>query len=163
MQDQTTQAASYLPILLGVAASATNGRQGEPCTPKQRMLQPGVRNRIALRRVDVQPSQAISARPRAHRCCLTLLTCPPCRPRSLDAYAFWRHCGFSGTLAGLGLSPGLHAPGSAGGMRTPAAAAKVGSSAPGIGSFGYFPPTPQSPLSGLTAPSAPRDAGKRDD
>ena len=30
-------------------------------------------------------------------------------------------------------------------------------------SFGYFPPTPRLPLSGLTAPSAPRDAGKKDD
>ncbi|KAN0133410.1 Endoplasmic reticulum vesicle transporter domain containing protein [Lactarius tabidus] len=54
---------------------------------------------------------------------------------------------FSGTPAGLGVSPGLFAPGSTvrvGGMRTPAMAAMMGSLAPGLGTpaFGNFPPTP---------------------
>ena len=40
---------------------------------------------------------------------------------------------FFGYAGGPGLSPGLYAPGSAGGMRTPATAATVGSSAPGLG------------------------------
>ncbi|KAN0133418.1 DUF1692 domain containing protein [Lactarius tabidus] len=76
--------------------------------------------------------------------------------------------GFPGTPAGLGLSPGLFAPGSAastGGMRTPATPATMGSPVPGLGTpaFGHFPPTPRSPLSGLAAPPTPRDTGKKDD
>ena len=78
------------------------GDRRNPARPSNASLQPRVRSRIALRRVDLQPSQATSARPRAPRCCLTLLTRPLCRPRSLDDYSLWRHGGFSGTLAGLG-------------------------------------------------------------
>ena len=65
---------------------------------------------------------------------------------------------FSGTPAGLGVSSGLYAPGSAdaGGMHAPATVVLL---APGLGTpcFGNFPPTPRSPLSGLAAPSAQRD------
>lgn len=86
--------------------------------------------------------------------------------------------GYPGTPSGLGLSPGLFGPGppggpSGGGLRTPATAATLGSPAPGLGTpglgtpaFGYFPPTPRSPLSGFAAPlppPPPRDTGKKDD
>ncbi|KAF8260059.1 endoplasmic reticulum vesicle transporter-domain-containing protein [Lactarius quietus] len=72
---------------------------------------------------------------------------------------------FPGTPSGLGLSPNLYAPGTAGVGRTPATAATIGSPVPGLATpaFGNFPPTPRSPLSGLAAPPTPRDMGKKDD
>jgi len=78
--------------------------------------------------------------------------------------------GFPGAQSGLGLSPGLFGVGPPGGtsgsgLRTPATAATLGSPAPGLGTpaFGYFPPTPRSPLSSFAAPPTPRDTGKKDD
>jgi hypothetical protein len=58
-----------------------------------------------------------------------------------------------GSTSGLGLSPGLFGPGPPGSTRTPTTASTTGSPVPGLGTPGYshFPPTPRSPLSGLTA------------
>ena len=75
-------------------------------------------------------SQAMPARPLAPRCCLTRLThLPRCRLLSGCRTPSGGTSGCSGTPAGLGLSPGLYAPGSApaaGGMRTPATAVTWG-------------------------------------
>ncbi|KAH8979567.1 DUF1692-domain-containing protein [Lactarius akahatsu] len=79
--------------------------------------------------------------------------------------------GYPGPPSGLGLSPGPPGGPIGGGLRTPATAATLGSPAPGLGTpglgtpaFGYFPPTPRSPLSGFAAPPPPpRDTGKKDD
>jgi len=70
----------------------------------------------------------------------------------------------AGSTPGLGLSPSLfgsHLPSS---ERTPATAATIGSPAPGQGtpSYGHFPLTPRSPLTGLPALPVVRHAEKDD-
>jgi len=93
---------------------------------------------------------------------------PPLSGRTPSAGA----AGFPGTPSGLGLSPNLFPPGppggtSAGGLRTPATATAATMSSPVQGSgtpaYGYFPPTPRSPLAGLAGLPVPRDIVKKDD
>lgn len=71
----------------------------------------------------------------------------------------------AGSTPGLGLSPSLFGPHLPSSVRTPATAATIGSPAPGQGtpSYGHFPPTPRSPLTGLPALPIVRDAEKKDD
>jgi len=58
-----------------------------------------------------------------------------------------------GHSSGLGLSPNLFSLGLPGSGRTPTTVASLNSPAPGHGtpSYGHFPPTPRSPLSGLAS------------
>ncbi|KAN0113791.1 Endoplasmic reticulum vesicle transporter domain containing protein [Russula decolorans] len=69
-----------------------------------------------------------------------------------------------GPSSGLGLSPNLFSLGLPGSGRTPTAAATLNSPAPGHGtpSYGHFPTTPRSPLSGLASLPQLRDEKKDD-
>lgn len=69
-----------------------------------------------------------------------------------------------GPSSGLGLSQNLFSLSQPGSGRTPTAAATLNSPAPGHGtpSYGHFPPTPRSPLSGLASLPQLRDEKKDD-